>query len=57
VDVFVLDQVDAVEVAGLAPRASIELEQTVMRSYEDRQALAEAILSAHVPGFGHAAGA
>jgi hypothetical protein len=46
----VLDQADAAEVASLVPQASIELEQTVMRSYEDRQQLAEAILSAHLPG-------
>ncbi|HSM33052.1 MAG TPA: 2-phospho-L-lactate transferase [Anaerolineae bacterium] len=55
VDVFVLDLADAADAANLSPRASIELEQTVMRSYEDRQQLAEAILSAHLPGSGRAA--
>jgi LPPG:FO 2-phospho-L-lactate transferase len=50
VDTFVIDDVDAAEVPGLeASGADIELLPTVMRSPADRQALAEAILSAHLP--------
>ncbi len=51
VDVFVLDETDAAEVPALeASGARIELLPTVMRSYDDRQALAQAILDAHLPG-------
>ena len=50
VDVFVLDRADAAEATTLAARASLELHETVMRSYDDRQRLAEAILAAHLPG-------
>jgi len=50
VDVFVLDGADAAEAATLAARASLELHETVMRTYDDRQQLAEAILATHLPG-------
>ena len=50
VDTFVLDQVDAQEVAHIARDAtSISLLDTVMRSHADRQRLAEQILAAHLP--------
>jgi LPPG:FO 2-phospho-L-lactate transferase len=50
VDVFVLDESDAGEASLLeASSATVELLPTVMRTYEHRQALAEAILSAHLP--------
>ncbi len=49
VDVFVLDETDAAEVPALAAAgAVVELLPTVMRSYGDRQALAEAILVKHL---------
>ncbi len=48
VDVFVLDRTDAGEVSAIAARASIELQQTVMRTHADRRHLAEAILAAHL---------
>ena len=51
VDTFVLDEVDAAEVPSLeASGAAIELLPTVMRTYDDRRALAQAILNAHLPG-------
>jgi LPPG:FO 2-phospho-L-lactate transferase len=50
VDSFVLDEIDAAEAPALeAAGANIELLPTVMRTYDDRQALAEAILEAHSP--------
>jgi LPPG:FO 2-phospho-L-lactate transferase len=49
VDVFVLDKADAAEAAAITSRASLELQETVMRSHADRQRLAEAILTAHLP--------
>jgi len=50
VDVFVLDELDEAEVPALrAAGVAVELLPTVMRSYGDRQALAEAILAAHLP--------
>jgi LPPG:FO 2-phospho-L-lactate transferase len=50
VDSFVLDEIDAAEAPALeAVGANIELLPTVMRTYDDRQALAEAILEAHSP--------
>jgi LPPG:FO 2-phospho-L-lactate transferase len=50
VDVFVLDERDAAEAPALeASGVALELLPTVMRTYEDRRALAEAILSAHLP--------
>jgi LPPG:FO 2-phospho-L-lactate transferase len=50
VDVFVLDESDAAELPALeAEGASIELLPTVMRTYDDRQALAAAILETHLP--------
>jgi LPPG:FO 2-phospho-L-lactate transferase len=49
VDVFVLDEQDAGEVPGLAAAgARIELLPTVMRTDDDRRALAAAILEAHL---------
>ncbi len=50
VDVFVLDEADAREAATLRAHATIELRQTVMRTYADRRRLAEEILAAHLPG-------
>ena len=48
VDVFVLDRTDADEAAAIEPvRFSIALLDTVMRSYAERQRLAEQILAAH----------
>lgn len=50
VDAFVLDEIDAAEVPALeAAGARIELLPTVMRTHDDRQALAQAILQAHLP--------
>ena len=50
VDTFVLDEVDAAEVSALeASGAAIELLPTVMRTHDDRAALAEAIVDAHLP--------
>ncbi len=50
VDVFVLDRTDADEAASAeATGAVVELLPTVMRNYADRQALAEAILTRHLP--------
>ena len=49
VDTFVLDRIDATEVAGLgASGVAIDLEQTVMRTHADRRLLAEAILARHL---------
>jgi LPPG:FO 2-phospho-L-lactate transferase len=49
VDTFVLDQEDAAEVAHIASGSTrIDLLDTVMRSYADRQRLAEQILDAHL---------
>ena len=50
VDTFVIDEADATEAPALeASGAAIELLPTVMRTYDDRQALAQAILEAHLP--------
>jgi LPPG:FO 2-phospho-L-lactate transferase len=50
VDVFVLDEVDAVEADGVrASGACVELLDTVMRSYADRERLAAEILKVHLP--------
>jgi len=50
IDTFVLDECDAAEVPALeASGAAVELLPTIMRTYADRQALAEAILSHHLP--------
>ena len=48
VDTFVLDRIDADEAAALGAGADVELLETVMRSYADREQLAEAILEAHL---------
>jgi LPPG:FO 2-phospho-L-lactate transferase len=49
VDTFVLDGLDAAEAPALqAAGADIELLPTVMRTYDDRQTLAEAILRSHL---------
>ena len=49
VDVFVLDETDAVEVPALeASGAVVDLLPTVMRSHAHRQRLAEDILAAHL---------
>jgi len=51
VDTFVLDETDALEVpAAEASGARIELLPTVMRSHDDRRALAAAIIGSHLPG-------
>jgi LPPG:FO 2-phospho-L-lactate transferase len=50
VDTFVLDETDALEAPALeASGARIELLPTVMRSYDDRRDLAEAILASQLP--------
>jgi LPPG:FO 2-phospho-L-lactate transferase len=50
IDTFVLDEQDAAEAPPLeAAGAHIELLPTVMRTYDDREALAEAILRVHLP--------
>ena len=51
VDTFVLDETDALEVpAAKASGARIELLPTVMRSHDDRRALAGAIIGSHLRG-------
>lgn len=50
VDTFVLDTTDAAEAAPLqAAGIDIDLLESVMRSYDDRQRLAAQVLSAHLP--------
>jgi LPPG:FO 2-phospho-L-lactate transferase len=50
VDVFVLDQSDACEAEGLrATGTEVQLLPTVMRSYADREVLAESLLQTHLP--------
>ena len=50
VDTWVLDELDAAEVPALeASGVPIELLPTVMRTYDDRRRLAQAILDAHMP--------
>lgn len=50
VDTFVLDEVDVGEVPALeASGAAVELLPTVMRTHADREALAAAIIDAHLP--------
>lgn len=49
VDTFVVDEVDAADVSALeASGAAVELLPTVMRTHDDRRALAAAILDAHL---------
>ena len=49
VDTFVLDEVDAAEAPALeASGAGIELQPTVMRTYDDRRVLAQLILDGHL---------
>jgi LPPG:FO 2-phospho-L-lactate transferase len=51
VDTFVLDETDALEVpAAEASGVRIELLPTVMRSHDDRRALAAAIIGSQLPG-------
>ena len=50
VDVFVIDEVDAAEAPEMERiGATVRLLPTVMRTYGDRRALAEAILDAQLP--------
>ena len=50
VDTFVLDTVDAAEAEALrAARVAVTVLDTVMRTYGDRQRLAEEIVAAHLP--------
>jgi LPPG:FO 2-phospho-L-lactate transferase len=51
VDTFVLDETDALEVpAAEASGVRVELLPTVMRSHDDRRALAGAIIGSHLRG-------
>jgi LPPG:FO 2-phospho-L-lactate transferase len=51
VDTFVLDVTDAQEAEGLrAEGIGVTVLDTVMRTHDDRQRLAEEILAAHLPG-------
>ena len=50
VDTFVLDETDLAEVPALeASGARLDLLPTVMRTHEDREALAQAIIAGHLP--------
>jgi hypothetical protein len=50
VDVYVLDRADAEEAVAIrATGVDIDLRDTVMRTYADRERLAGEILEAHLP--------
>jgi LPPG:FO 2-phospho-L-lactate transferase len=50
VDVFVLDPVDATEAEALRESGvAVDVRDTIMRTYGDRERLAEEILTAHLP--------